>query len=185
MADLWEEWKRITRFLESGRVAFARERELWASLAISEPDKIEIVIPPGRYQVHLPEHLEALADDETLHAAVLLHSYALTESAAADRLGIDSRNLGQVEDWGWRLLDANGRTVWPEQVGGKVGVVEVAVVRNAFAHSNRVLDQTSFKRLESAGGSSRSVGSLITLTYTELVDYHIKLKALLRAGGLG
>ena len=184
-AQLWDEWKQITRFLESGRVAFARERDLWESLAISEPEQIEIVIPPGRYRVYLPDHLQALRDEQTFYASVLLHSYALAESAAADHLGLDTRQLGGIEDWGWRLLKGNSRTDWPAQASGKAGVVEVAVVRHAFAHSNLILDQRSFNQLSSAGCSSRAVGSVITLTYDELVEYRIRLKALLRAGGLG
>lgn len=34
------------------------------------------------------------------------------------------------------MLKSNDDADWPEESGGKVGVVEVAVVRNAYAHNN-------------------------------------------------
>jgi hypothetical protein len=41
----YDEWGRLTRFLESSRLAFARERNLWASLGIDEPEQVRISVP--------------------------------------------------------------------------------------------------------------------------------------------
>lgn len=179
--DVWKEWKRITRFLESGRVAFARERSLWESLQIDASDEVTLVIPPGRYRVSLAEHLEALSDEQTFYASVLLHSYAVTESAALEHLGEKNGSVGGIEDWGQKLLDANGKD-WPSS---KVDAVEVAVVRHAFAHSNLVLDRSQHNRLTAAGETTRTVGSPIAISYDDLVEYRDRLKMILRNGGLG
>ena len=52
-------------------------------------------MPTGRskYRVDLEEHLDALRDQQTLYASVLIQSYALAESAAAEHLSVDSRHL--------------------------------------------------------------------------------------------
>ena len=92
-----------------------------------------------RYKVTLQEHIDAIDDAETLHASVLLHSYALAEAAAANRLAMNSRTFGGIEEWGARLLRANGRD-WINVSGGLAGAVEIAVTRNAFAHGSRTLD---------------------------------------------
>jgi hypothetical protein len=71
----------------------------------------------NRYKVTLQQHIDAIDDAETLHASVLLHSYALAETAAANRLAMNSRAFRGNEDWGARLLSANGRD-WINVSGG-------------------------------------------------------------------
>ena len=34
--SVWTEWAELTRFMESARMAFARERNLWHSLEITD-----------------------------------------------------------------------------------------------------------------------------------------------------
>ena len=51
----------------------------------------------------------AVQDEDTLYASVLLHSYALVETAVADRLGADARDFGGIEDWGARLAASVGQ----------------------------------------------------------------------------
>jgi hypothetical protein len=111
-APVFEEWGRITRFLESARLAFARERNLWTGLEIATSDDVRLSAPAGQgiYKVRLSQHLAAIQDDETLFASVLIHSYALTEFAASDRLKVASRDLGGIENWGGRLLKRPRRT---------------------------------------------------------------------------
>lgn len=181
----YDEWGRLTRFLESARMAFARERNLWASLGIDEPEQVRISAPEdqARYSVALQRHIDAIDDAETLHASVLVHSYALAESAAADRLAMDPRSLGGIEDWGARLLSANGRD-WTDVKGGLAGAVETAVARNAFAHGSRTLDAAARNRLLAAGAQTRPAGSRVTLTYTELREFRARLLSLLNAGGI-
>jgi hypothetical protein len=177
----YDEWGRLTRFLESARLAFARERNLWASLGIDE--KARISAPDGGYNVAVHRHIDAVDDAETLHGAVLLHSYALAESAAADRLAMELRSLGGIEDWGTRLLSSNDRD-WSEVEGGLAGAVEVAVVRNAFAHGSRTIDPSARARLLAAGARTRSVGSAVRLPYAELRKFRARLLNLLNAAGV-
>lgn len=179
----FDEWDRLTRFLESARIAFARETAAWE--AVEDPATVRIVspAPQASYKVDLAQHVGAIADGEILHASVLIHSYALAESAAAARLGLDVRGLAGIEDWGARLLRAAGAD-WSDVKGGLAGAVEVAVVRNAFAHGTRTIDASAHARLFAAGAKTRAVGSRVTLPYPQLRGYRNRLIALLAAGGV-
>jgi hypothetical protein len=167
-------------------LAFARERDLWTSLGIAAPAKVRISAPEdqARYSVTLQKHIDAIADVEVLHASVLVHSYALAEFAAGTRLEMESRTFRGIEDWGARLLIANGRD-WTDVEGGLAGAVETAVVRNAFAHGSRTLDAEARTRLLKAGAPVGPDDAPVTLTYTQLHEYRERLKSLLNAGGIG
>ena len=67
--------------------------------------------------------------------------------------------------------------------GGLAGAVEVAVVRNAFAHGSRSIDVQAQARLLKAGAPTRPVGSTMTLTYDELHEFRTRLKSLLNESG--
>lgn len=178
-ATTFDEWGRLTRFFESARLAFDRERNLWDSLALAAPADVRIAAP---HRVKLEHHLAAVGDEEMLYVAVLIHSYALAESAAATALGMDVRTLG-IEGWGGRLLEANGCR-WDAVAGGKGGAVEVAVVRNAVAHGVRTIDARASVRLNNAGVQGRRAGSPIALTYPDVREYRARLLSLLSAGGI-
>lgn len=181
---VWDEWMRITRFLQGARLAFARESNLWMSLEISGPVKIAVFGPESRkYEVDLVDHLEAVQDDETLYASVLLHSYALAESAAADHLTVDARDFGGIEDWGGRLLSAEGMS-WADLDLGLAGAVKVAVVRNAFAHGTRQIDTVGESRLVAAGVTDMPAGTIVSLDYDSLEGYRACLRHLLNLGGI-
>ena len=185
VSPVWVEWGRLSRFLESARLAFARERNLWTSLELESAEEVRLAAPTGQgtYRVALPQHLAAVQDEDTLLASVLIHSYALAESAAADRLLADARDFGGIEDWGARLLASNGAT-WDAISGGRAAVVEVAVVRNAYAHGDRCLDRSAANRLRAAGDASSSEGDAVTLDYAKLKMYRGRLRKLLGAGGV-
>jgi hypothetical protein len=180
---VWDEWQRITRFLQGARLAFARENNLWTSLEISGPVKLVATQPKGRYEVDLVDHLDAVRDDETLFASVLIHSYALAESAAGDHLSVDARHFHGIEDWGYRLLDGEGKS-WADLRAGRGGAVEVAVVRNAFAHGSRTIDDFAEKRLAAAGVSNLPAGTAVSLSYDSLQTYRECLRHLLNLGGI-
>lgn len=181
---VWDEWMRITRFLQGARLAFARESNLWTSLEISGPVKIAVFGSENRkYEVDLVDHLEAVQDDETLYASVLLHSYALAESAAADHLSIDARDFAGIEDWGRRLLDAEAKS-WADLGVGLAGAVKVAVVRNAFAHGTREIDIVGESRLVAAGVEDMSAGTIVSLDYDSLEGHRACLRHLLNLGGI-
>jgi len=168
-APIWSEWGRLTRFLESARLAFARERNLWASLELRSTEDIKLSAPTthGIYKVALTQHLAAVRDDETLLASVLIHSYALAETAAAERLHGDARDFRGIEDWGTRLLATTGVT-WDSLNEGVAGAVEVAVVRNAYAHGGRRVDELAAKRLRAVGKTQPTAGDLVVLDYPTL-----------------
>jgi hypothetical protein len=180
---VWDEWGRITRFLEGARLAFARESDLWESLQIGAGTRIAVSTGHGSYEVDVASHQAAVNDYETLFASVLIHSYALTESAAADHLGIDSREFKGIEDWGTRLLGAEGRD-WSEVMDQLPGAVEVAVVRNALAHGTWQIDAAAERRLLAVGPTTRASGSPVTLDYKTLQEYRARLRSLLRYGGI-
>jgi hypothetical protein len=164
---------------------FARERELWASLGIEDTERVRISAPEGHYtNVPLRRHIDAINDAEMLHGSVLVHSYALAESAAADRLTTHPRSLGGIEDWGARLLRTNDRD-WTHVEGGLAGAVEVAVARNAIVHGSRTIDDAGRERLLAAGAPVRPVGSAVTLTYAELKEFRGRLRSLLNVSGNG
>ena len=179
------EWGRITRFLESARLAFARERGLWTSAEFEDRDEVRLVSASGggSYSVSLEQHVEAVNDEQTLYASVLIHSYAIAEAGAATKLDADQRTLGCVEDWGGRLLNANGRS-WDLVTGGRAGLVEVALVRNAFAHGNRTVAPKDQSRLARAGARPKTAGTPVTLSYDELRLFRSRLKSLLNVGSV-
>ena len=96
-------------------------------------------------------------------ASVLIHSYALAETAAAERIGREVRQFGGIEDWGTRLLATTGST-W-DSLGGLAGAVELAVVRNAYAHGGRRIDESAATRLQAVGKTSPTCGDLVVLDY--------------------
>jgi len=186
MAPIWSEWGRLTRFLESARLAFARERNLWASLELrsAEDVKLSAATTHGIYKVALTQHLAAVRDEETLLASVLMHSYAFAETAAAERLCCDARDFGGIEDWGMRLLATTGST-WDSLDEGVAGAVEVAVVRNAYAHGGRRVDELAANRLRAVGRTKPNAGDVVVLDYPTLRVFRGRLRALMSLGGIG
>ncbi len=192
---LWDEWRRITRFLESGRVAFARERDLWAGLELVNPDAVKLNVPPegrsaGRgYRIGLPSHQAALADEELFHTAVLLHTYALTEAVSHEALALRGVTFGTgIESWGLALLrscpGSTGPSWWSDAVV-EADLVETVVHRNVFAHGQRHLDERAVARLHRVGRTTWQTGDEVFLAYDALRVHRARLRQLLRDGGLG
>jgi hypothetical protein len=185
-AVVWAEWSRITNFLESARISFARERQLWMSLKIVGAEDVRFrshAEGATTHRVGIADHLAAIAAEDVLHASVLIHTYAIAEAVAAQRLDKDQRALGGIEDWGTQLLVAAGSS-WDAVDDGLAGAVEVAVVRNTFAHGSRQVDRASARRLAAAGATALSEGDPVTLGYRTLKNYRRRLKLLLNASGL-
>lgn len=132
--------------------------------------------------MRLEQHLDAVDDEVTLHASVLIHSYALVEATSCDMLGIDSRIAGGIEDWAEKLLGANQRG-WADVVDGRPGAIEVAVVRNSFAHGGRAISTKDADRLRAAGSSQLNAGDPVSLTYGQLTQFRMRLRGILRYGG--
>jgi GAF domain-containing protein len=179
---MWSEWGRTTRFLNSTRIAFARERALWQNLEIADRSAARIHTASGlaRYRVSLDDHVSALDDEQLLHGAILVYSYTLAESQVADFLRLDTRDLGGIEDWAGRLLRRIGRT-WGDVLDGKAGLVEVAVVRNTLAHGVRRMDQRGINRMTAAGSAfGWAVGEPVEVSADGLRLYRDRLRSLLR-----
>jgi hypothetical protein len=179
---MWSEWGRTTRFLNSTRIAFAREQALWRNLELADRSaaRIHTVSGPARYRVSLEDHIRALGDEQLLHGAILVYSYTLAESQAADHLGLSTRDLGGIEDWSHRLLQRIGRS-WGDVLDGKAGLVEVAVVRNALAHGLDRMDQRGINRMAAAGSTfGWTVGEPVVISFGQLRLYRDRLRSLLR-----
>lgn len=69
---VWDEWGRITRFLEGARLAFARESDLWTSLQIKDPVKLSVSTGQGTYEVKVGDHLEAEGRDPPARLRVMV-----------------------------------------------------------------------------------------------------------------
>lgn len=186
LAPVWREWRRLTRFLESARLASVRDRNLWTSLELRSADEVKLsaATPHGPYKIGLQQHLDAVRDEEMLFASVLIHSYALAETAAAERLGSDVRDFGGIEDWGPRLLATTGST-WGALKEGLAGAVEVAVVRNAYSHGGRRIDESAANRPRAVGMASPARGDLVVLDYATVKVFRGRLRTLVDRGGVG
>lgn len=183
---IWDEWKRITRFLESSRIAFDREELLWASLEVKDKKGVSLVTRegPSTYSVELQDHLKAIRSHDVLFSLVLGATYALAESYGRLKLGLpdDDDLSGGIEAWGKKLLAATGHD-WPKVLGGLAGMVEVSVTRNAYAHGLRTVNQKMVNRFTAHGLSCPwSLGDEISLTYDSVEQYRARIKSLLRFG---
>jgi hypothetical protein len=183
---IWDEWKRITRFLESSRIAFDREALLWASLEVKDKKSLSLVTRdgPSTYSVELAEHLKALATHDVLFSLVLGSTYALAESYGRLKLGLadDDDLSGGIESWGKKLLDATGHD-WTKILGGLAGIVEVSAVRNAYAHGARRVNQKMLNRFTAHGHTAPwALGDEIQLNYELVEMYRARIKSFMRFG---
>jgi hypothetical protein len=183
---MWDRWGALTRSMISIRIAVERERTFWDGLDFTNRSRLRLKAKVGdvKYTVHLVDHVLALEDEGTLLAAVLVLSYSIAESAATNRLGVDSRRIAGIEDWGSRLLAAAGRD-WSLVDGGLAGATEVGVVRNLIVHGADQVDSKSHTRLVRAGCTNVNLGSPVVLDYEIVSTYRARLRSLLMVGGLG
>lgn len=182
MATTWQEWGRVTRFLESARIALQRERALLTSMSFTDSStvKIRTIEGPSTYEVALTAHATAVNDMEMLCGLILLHTYALAEAAAANALGAHVSKVGGIESWGTKLLGRNGKS-WADVKDGRYGAVETAVVRNGVAHGTWTVDQRSVNRLSAAQKTHTwKVGTRFALSPAILDEHRARLKSLLR-----
>jgi hypothetical protein len=186
---IWNEWRRITRFVGSSRIAFSREELIWSSLEI--PNKKEIILSTkvgqSAYSVNLRDHLVGIQDHQALFSTVLLASYALTESYARLKLGLsDEEELtGGIESWGAKILAITGNS-WPKVMHGLHGIVEVAAVRGAIAHGLRNVNQSMVKRFSAHSMTPPwAVGDKIELTNEKFEQFRARLRSLMRLSSKG
>lgn len=184
--SIWDEWKRITRFFESSRIAFAREDLLWSSLEVKEKKNLSLVTTEGQstYSVALQDHLKAIRSHDVLFSLILGSTYALAESYSRLKLGLrDDQDLtGGIESWGKKLLDATGHD-WSSVLGGLAGIIEVSAVRNAYAHGARAVNQKMVNRFTAHSlPCPWPLGEELSLTYELVEIYRARIKSLMRFG---
>lgn len=181
---MWDQWKRTTRFINSARLALNREHRLWCTLEIEDEAAASLRAQLGTsdYRIGLDAHRNALNDEHMLCAMALLFSYAIAESAAAEKLGKETDDLGQVESWGQTIL-SNASRDWLDVLGGKAGIVEVTVYRNAIAHGATNFEARHVNRLKGASSVPMwKEGDPIVIDHELLKNFRARLKSLLRMG---
>lgn len=186
VADVWEEWKGLTRFLECSKIAFQRELGLWSGLEVTDLRTVRISTKNGlsRFSLTVDEHLDTLRDDDLLLFVVLTYSYSLCECYARVKLGLgeSARLNGGIETWGGDLLVSTGNQ-WTDVLGGRAGLIEVAVVRNFLAHGSRSIGQSTIDRFASVNEVCPwALGDSVSLTYERAEEYRSRLKSLMRLG---
>lgn len=184
--DVWEEWKRLTRFLECSKIAFQRELSLWSGLEVADLKSVRISTHNGhsRFSLTADEHLETLSDDDLLFFVVLTYSYSLSECYARVKLGLGegARLHGGIECWGQDLLAATGNK-WPDVLGGRAGLIEVAIARSFLAHGSRSIGQSTLDRFACANEVCPwALGDTVSLSYGKAEEYRSRLKSLMRLG---
>ena len=186
MSDIWVRWGALTKSLISTRIAIEREKSFWQEAEHVDASRLKLKAPAhdSKLTVKLPEHVEALDDEDTLLSATFVLSYALAEAEALTHLGLDARYTAGVEDWGTRLLLSAERT-WSDVPGGLTGAVEVGVVRDLIVHGQNTLDERSHARLVKVGCMSYKVGDRIHLDFARVARYRTRLRDLLTRGGVG
>ncbi len=88
--DIWDEWKRLTRFLECSKIAFQRELAIWSGREVPDLGSVRINTQNGasRFSVTANEHIDTLRDEQLLYFIVLTYSYSLCECYARVKLGL-------------------------------------------------------------------------------------------------
>lgn len=186
VSEIWDEWKRLTRFLECSKIAFQRELSVWAGLEVPDLSAVKIATQNGasNFRVSANDHIETLRDEDLLYFIVLTYSYSLCECYARVKLGVgeSARLSGGIEGWGATLLGQTGNS-WADVLGGRAGLIEVAVVRNFIAHGSRLVGQSTLDRFQAAGEPCPwKLGDAVALSYTNVEEYRSRLKSLMRLG---
>ena len=158
----------------------------WTSLELRDADEVRLSATNGHgsYNVALRRHLATVQDQDILLGSVLIHSYALAESGAAQLLRADPPTFRGIEDGAPRLLGTTGSS-WDSLRDGLAGVVEVAVVRNAYAHGTRSLVTRAQRRIPRAGGAPPEDQVPHCSTTRRCACFRGRLRALMQAGGIG
>jgi hypothetical protein len=187
IGEIWDEWKRLTRFLECSKIAFERELGIWSGLHVPDLNAIQIRTSNGDslFRLTANEHMDTLRDEDLLFFIVLSYSYSLCECYARVKMGLgESERLnGGIENWGTHLLAQAGNT-WGDVLGGRAGLIEVAIARNFIAHGSRLVGQSALDRYISATESCPwALGESLVLDYVKVELYRSRLKSLMRLGG--
>ena len=203
-APIWDEWLTLTRLQWSGRIAFQAEVERWHSPYISGKDGISVRISDcgAKYTTSLKNHLETIEDHTHFCALILNRSYSLLESHSklatyivengnwsAYKSGVtedeqdevDKIELkGGIKSWANDLLRGTGQS-WSQVYGGRKGLVEVSIVRNALAHGYSKVTPHLLARAAASGCSIPfAVGEPISIDFALLHEYRGRMRSFCR-----
>ncbi|CAM2161452.1 RiboL-PSP-HEPN domain-containing protein [Paraburkholderia sacchari] len=202
---VWDEWKKLTEFFALSDHVFEAQASAWSALPLASPATAELRIGDDDFKFESKgnRYAAVLADRHMLSTVVLLHSHGLMQtsmSEAYDELARISHantplrtlyianpehitNLmknGGVESWGTQILQDLGRS-WTQVEGGKAGMVEAAVIRNALAHGQQYVSQTMVNRVTQSGGTLPwGVGNPIVLDVALTKEYRHRFRSLMR-----
>ena len=206
-APMWAEWRRLTRFMWSSRIAFDHEIDRSSLL---DPSQIVSVGDAGagaEFQVPIADHLATLKDSSILFELVLLRSYALMENHckllhvicqrrdwslitrgtdAEEKAEIDGVELsGGIEAWASKLMNDTHQP-WIDVYGGQPGLVEISIVRNALMHG---YTSASEEMIQAARRRRSTVpfqaGDRIVIGFPLLHEYRGRIRSLCRVLGDG
>ena len=197
----WEEWGAITRIHGSAMVAFDHSMLVMQRQIVAE---VELVHSESgsAFKTLAVDHLSRITHGNDLHKMALLRYYSAFETfvrfaefvtttgnfdfvsrplAISEIEMIESHLLkGGVEAWAdvsIRKLKQN----WVDVYGGKAGLVEVSLLRNAIAHGVRSMNQSM---LDAAVARSAALpfqaGQAITISFELLNEYRGRLRSFCR-----
>lgn len=209
-APIWDDWLALTRLQWSGRIAFDAERKLRGSQLDSATPNLKLVkiLDCGaKYETSVENHVSTISDYTLFCSLILLRSYSLVESHCklinfivsekrwdileigiedSEREQIESSELrGGVEAWSGSLMSSAGQS-WADVYGGKVGLIEVSILRNILAHGRSRFTSDILNNAENRGCRLPfKAGSKIEITFCQLHEYRGRMKSLCRILGDG
>lgn len=204
---VWEEWRKLTEFFALSDHVYASQANVWNGLPLADLNGAQLRIGSEdfKFESKGDRYATVLGDRHMLSTVVLIHSYGLMQVAMSEayeelsKSGNPSANTplcaqyktnntyietlvgdGGIETWGDRILSDLGRP-WNDVEGGKVGIVEAAVVRNAVAHGQSVVSQRMENRVKNAGATLPwSVGDPIVLDVARTKEYRHRFRSFMR-----
>lgn len=183
----WKRWGDMTRLIVGLDAASDDYIAAWQRKLEAGEVAPVIAIPwRGKSDFKAPadELLGLLADKGHLARMLLVHSYAIAEAFAADMLAYlgDSTTNATcgIEAWSQRLIKLL-KVDWSRVKDGKLGLMEVAMARNAIVHGFERYSDTEWDRSRAANVKPAwKVGDLIPLTQEDVLGLRYRLQCFLR-----
>ncbi len=205
---MWSEWLRLTRLQWSGKIAFHTEASRWESAHIANPEDVDVNFSEsgGSYRTSLANHIATVSDPSLFCELILHKSWALLESHSklvqyicdekrwsemdnltADQLAeIDDTKLsGGIEAWSQKLMNCTGQK-WEQVFGGREGLIEISIVRNALAHGYNTASKALLDAAETRGVAvPYASGDDLKVSFELLHTYRGRIRSFCRIVGDG
>lgn len=203
-APVWDEWRDLTRLQWSGRIAFEAEQTRWRNEGRMESGDISVSIEDcgGSYETSLENHMKTIENTSLFCSLIFLRSYALMESHAKltmfivdngrwDLLAREPSELeketigtihlaGGIEQWANALVAKCGQD-WADVYGGKAGLVEMSVIRNAMMHGYCHVSAHLLEKAARRGcGLPYEVGDPVRVDFCRLHEYRGRIRSFCR-----